>query len=260
MVEPFDFHSYLGIFTLPSVSFYRRSYICLHYIFNSLEPEHWQVVTSLLPITKTIQSPVTLQPGPTTDKSKRGWGNSHAQLGRLGYRDSYWAGWASEPSCWRDPPCTRWIYANVYILSLEDLHPDQTERGAGWGHWFRQVLWVPTCDLCDQPHTCVFVIYTCALCCVLTGNTFSAPLLVGPDDMKLHQVCPSQAFRSSPIFSPNITQAGLRKFSRTSIAPDVWLDIAAYVFAVTAAEPWDKGCGTSIEVFKGTLNRQKQSL
>lgn len=181
MVEPFDFHSYLGIFTLSSVSFYRWSYICLHYIFNSLEPEHWQVVTSLLPITNTEYN--------------------HQWL------------------CSQLPPLIR-------------------AKGDGEIH-------MPRCQqLGRQPHMCVFVIYTCALCCVLTGNTFSSPLLVGPDDTKLHQVRPSQAFRSRPIFSPNITQAGLRKFSGASFAPDVWLDIAAYVFAVTAAEPWDKGCGT----------------
>lgn len=117
------------------------------------------------------------------------------QLGKPSFKGSYWADGVSEPGCWRDTPCAR---VHRYIFSLADLPPAQSERGAGGGCWCSLCFFESVCELRDWPHTRAYMWPKRVLCvCLLTGNTFSASVLVGPGAMELHSLAPFRVLDSA---------------------------------------------------------------
>lgn len=132
----------------------------------------------------------------------------------------------SEPSCWRDPPCTN-MHMYIHTYSHQQTSILLSQRGkqdtaAGVVCVCASALSV--CDLCNRPCTCVYTWCVYVLCVhVLTANMFSASRLLGPGSMELQQPQPSQAARFNLVFSPNLSQTGPMKCSRAPCAADLWI-------------------------------------
>lgn len=83
-------------------------------------------------------------------------------------------------------PASRGIHMGCMYFPLTGCHPDQLERGTGWGHGtvcVCKVLCFLSVLIHMAGHRYVYVWYVCEP----TGNTCSASLLAGPEATELQQ-------------------------------------------------------------------------
>ena len=162
------------------------------------------------------------------------------QLGRLGFRGSYRADWVSEPGCWRDPPCT---YVHIYFLTSRSSSCSAREGSRMRLLVLSVFLWV----LCLwsvwlATYVCIYMVCMCVLSACADWEYIFSLNTGWTRGHGAAQPCPFQLVGFRLIFSPNISQAGLRKFSRAPFEQTCGLDIIENVFSVMAAQPWDEGC------------------